>query len=110
MKEQIIFHRKQYLKNNRLQYLQKRSLEPEQNHFIFLTNNRVLRGPFRRRIFLSTLASRFRVKTLHQSYKAGERGCKVHASLQCQLFEWTGRERAVEIEPKMTAFQRAAVL
>ena len=58
-------------------------------------------------MILSTLASRFRVKTLNQ---AEEREYVLHASLQCQLFEWTGLERAAEIEPKMTAFQRAAFL
>ena len=58
----------------------------------------------------SKLASRFRIKILHQSCKAEERGYELHASLQCQLFEWNGHERAVEIEPKMTAFQRAAFL
>ena len=79
----------------------KRSQEPGQNYFILLRNNRVLRGPFPRRIFLSTLASRFCVKALHQSYKADERGYELLASFQCQLlFEWTGHERAVQIEPK----------
>ena len=44
------------------------------------------------------VASRFRVKTLHQNYKAEERGYELHAGLQYQLFEWTGLDRAVEIE------------
>ena len=109
MKEQIIFHRKQYLKTNRLQYLQKRSQEPEQNYFIFLINKRVLRGPFPRRIFLSTLACRFRVKKL--SIKAiNQKNADMNSILVCNANYSNGPASTVLcLERKMTAFQCAAL-
>ena len=82
MKEQIMFHRKQYLKNNRAHdTFRKDPWGQSKIILFFLPNNQILRGPFPHCIFLLTLASRFRVKTLYQSYRAEECGYELHATL-----------------------------